>query len=170
MVARNRSNLAVGVLLIVLGAWFLAIQFAPGLTSWLTPRFSWPLIVVTVGVFLFMLGLLTGAPGMVVPACMVGGIGGILYWQNVMGNWVSWSYAWALIPGFLGVGVILQGLLEGHARQSFTGGAWLIMISALLFLVFGSIFGGVTLFGPYWPVLLIILGVIGLVRALWPGR
>jgi hypothetical protein len=170
MAPRNRSNLAVGVLLIVLGGWFLAVQFVPGLAAWVNVRFAWPLIVAAVGLGLFVFGLLVGAPGMVIPACIVGGIGGILYWQSVTGNWASWSYAWALIPGFVGVGVMADGLLEGHARQSFTGGAWLIVISAVLFLVFGSIFGGVTVFGPYWPVLLIILGVIGLVRALSPGR
>ena len=42
--------------------------------------------------------LLTGQPGMLVPACIVGGIGGMLYWQNLTGDWASWSYSWSLIP------------------------------------------------------------------------
>ena len=64
---------------------------------------SWPLIVVAVGAGLLVLGLLVGAPEMAIPAVIVGGIGGILYYQNLSGNWASWSYLWTLIPGFSGL-------------------------------------------------------------------
>jgi hypothetical protein len=36
----------------------------------------------------------------------------------------------------------------------------MILISLALFLVFGSFLGGFALLGPYWPVLLIGLGVL----------
>ena len=95
------------------GLLFLAGQLFPGMFGRIGP-FTWPVIVVGVGVFLFVLGLITGNPGMSVPACVVGGIGLLLYWQNATGNFASWAYAWTLIPGFVGVGVILEGLLAGH--------------------------------------------------------
>jgi hypothetical protein len=163
---RRRSSLAGGLVLILLGAWFLVAQWVPGLQVWL----SWPLIIVGVGALLLIIGLLTGVPAMAVPACIVGGIGGLLYWQNATQNWESWAYAWVLIPGFVGVGIVLSGLLGGEARQSVRGGGWLILISLVLFTVFGSLFGAPGLLGPYWPVLLILLGLLVLVRPLFRSR
>ena len=159
----RRSGLSVGILLIALGLLFLAGQLAPGLLGWAGP-FTWPLIVVGVGVFLLLLGLVTDTPGMAVPACIVGGIGVLLYWQNATGNFASWAYAWTLIPGFVGVGVILEGLFSGRFGNALVGGGWLILISLVMFTVFASFMGGPQLVGVYWPVLLILLGVIALVR------
>jgi hypothetical protein len=167
---RRGSNLALGLLLILLGVGFMAVQLVPGLRAWMDIEYSWPLIVVGVGVFLLVLGLLTGAPAMAVPACIVGGIGGLLYWQNATSNWESWAYVWTLIPGFVGVGVVLSGLLGGETRQSVLGGVWLILISLVLFAVFGSFFGALGLVGPYWPVLLIALGLLLLLRSLFRPR
>jgi hypothetical protein len=163
---RQRTGLAFGLLLILLGAWFLAAQLVPGLQEWARVEISWPLILVAVGVFLLLLGLLVGAPGMAVPACIVGGIGGLLYWQNLTGNWESWAYAWTLIPGFIGLGTILAALLGEGGRGTAANGFWMILTSLILFAIFGSLFGGLEVFGPYWPALLIVLGVAMLVRAL----
>jgi hypothetical protein len=167
---RRRSNLVVGLLLILLGVWFIAVQFVPELRAWMDIEYAWPLIIVGVGVLLLVVGLLTGAPAMAVPACIVGGIGGLLYWQNATGNWESWAYMWTLIPGFVGVGVVLSALLGGETRQALSGGAWLILISLVLFAVFGSFLGGLGLLGPYWPVLLIALGLLALLRPLFRSR
>ncbi|MBN1146900.1 MAG: hypothetical protein JXA78_06575 [Anaerolineales bacterium] len=162
---RSGCNLILGLALILLGGWFLAVQFFPALNEWIDIDFTWPLIIVGVGVFLLLFGLAFNAPGMAVPACIVGGIGGLLYWQNATGNWESWAYAWALIPGFVGVGVILAGVLEGRLRQALSGGGMLVVISLVLFSIFASFLGGPRLFGMYWPVLLILLGLWMLLRA-----
>ena len=97
----TRSAAVGGVLLILLGALLLVVQINPAWRGWLGLEWSWPLIVVAVGLGLFIMGLVTGAPGMAIPACIVAGIGGILYFQNLTGSWLSWSFAWALIPGFV---------------------------------------------------------------------
>jgi len=162
----RRSSLASGLVLIVIGAVFLAIQFVPGLQVWI----SWPLIIIGVGLLLLIIGLLAGVPGMAVPACIIGGIGGLLYWQNATGNWDSWAYAWALIPGFTGVGVILSGLVSGEIRHSLGAGGWLILISLILFAIFGSFFGAIGVLGTYWPVLIIALGLFSLIRPLLRRR
>src|SRR4030042_6527958 len=99
---RTRSNIILGLLLILLGAWFMPRQLYPNLPLWSYFNFSWPWYVIGVGVLLLLLGLLFAAPGMAVPACIVAGIGGTLYWQDATGNWQSWSYVWTLIPGFVG--------------------------------------------------------------------
>jgi hypothetical protein len=166
MDSQRRSSLAGGLVLVLLGALFLAVQWVPGLQLW----FSWPLIIIGIGVLLLIVGLLTGVPAMAMPACIVGGIGGLLYWQNATGNWESWAYAWTLIPGFVGVGMVLSGLLGGDTRQTVRGGGWLILISLVLFAVFASFFGALGLVGSYWPVLLIVLGLLLLAQSLFRSR
>ncbi len=162
--SRQRSNTILGVLLILAGAAFLAQQFYPSLPVWRYFTFSWPWYVVGVGVLLLVLGLLAGAPGMAVPATIVAGIGGLLYWQNATGKWDSWAYAWTLIPGFVGLGIILEGLLGGKFRSGLRAGGSLVVISAILFVVFASFLGGPALLGTYWPVLLILFGVWFIIR------
>lgn len=162
---RHQSNLVAGILLIAVGALFLAGRLVPGWDQWLAIEMTWPFIVVGVGVLLLFLGLLTNAPGMAVPACIVGGIGLLLYYQNLTGDWDSWSYAWALIPGFVGVGILLSGLL-GEGKKPVREGLNLIMISLVMFAVFGSFFGALGLVGAYWPVLLIALGAFIMIRSL----
>ena len=159
----TRSGLGVGILLIALGLLLLAGQLFPGIFGRIG-AFTWPMIVVGVGVFLFVLGLVTGNPGMAVPACIVGGIGLLLYSQNATGNFASWAYWWTLIPGFVGVGVILEGLLAGHFGRGLVSGGWLILISLVMFTIFASFLGGPQFLGVYWPVLLIGLGIIALVQ------
>ena len=165
---RTKTNVIGGTLLILLGLLFLVYQIMPERFSFFQVEMGWPLIVVAVGAGLLVFGLLVGAPGMAVPACIVGGIGLLLYWQNATGNWESWAYAWTLIPGFVGIGTILTGLLGGgRLRDALEGGLWLILISLVLFAIFSSFLGGMNFFGPYWPALLILMGVLLLVRNLF---
>jgi hypothetical protein len=145
---------------------FLVAQIVPGWENW----FEWPMFIIGIGVVLLVIGLLTGSTGMAVPACIVGGIGGILYYQHVSGDWTSWAFAWTLIPGFVGVGILLAGLLAGKLRKSLREGGQLILISLIMFTIAGSFFGAIGLsgLGDYWPVLLIALGVLILLGRLLP--
>lgn len=165
---RRASSLGAGIILILLGGWFLAGRFIPELQTFQIERFTWPLIVILVGAAMLILGLLSGSPQMAVPAFIIGGIGGILYWQDTTGSFDSWSYMWALIPGFVGLGTIVHGLLTGDIRRRVMRGLRSILVSVVLFLIFGSFFGGLQLLGPYWPILVIGVGVYMLVRALIP--
>jgi hypothetical protein len=107
---------------------------------------------------------------MAVPACIVAGIGGILYYQNATNDWGSWAYMWSLIPGFVGVGTILSGLLGEDTRNNLRHGFNLMVTSVILFLVFATIFGGLEILGPYkeyWMAgLLGLLGAWFIVRGL----
>jgi hypothetical protein len=160
MDVQRRSNLALGTVLILLGLVFLATQLVPGLGLIL----SWPWIVIGVGAALLVIGLLVGAPDMAVPACIVSGIGGILYYQNLTGDWTSWSYAWALIPTFVGVGMLLAAVLGGRSRGAYREGLRTLVVGVVLFLVFGSFFGAFTWLGAYWPLLLVAAGLLVLVE------
>ena len=160
---RTRSNLAIGLILVLVGAYFLGRQFFPDFVLFRTV--TWPMIVIGVGALLLVLGLLSGQPGMAVPAAVVGGIGGLVYFQNATGNWESWAYAWTLIPGFAGLGGLLAALLGDNPRQSVRWGINSILTSLVLFAIFYTIFSGKGL-GIYWPVLVIVLGVWLLIQAL----
>jgi hypothetical protein len=161
-----------GLVLIILGGLFLLFRMVPGLLGWAGGS-SWPLIIVGVGIVLLLIGAVTGAAGMAVPAAIVGGIGALLYWQNATGNWQSWAYAWTLIPGFVGVGMLIAGLLDGKG-EPVKGGLWLMAISLILFAIFSAIMapfvGGPVLLGRLWPVMLILLGLLLLGRALFSSR
>lgn len=170
MSRRGRSSLVIGMLLVLFGVVWLVVELVPGLSAWVGETLDWPVIIVGVGFLLLVLGLLTGEPGMAVPACIVGGIGGLLYWQNATDNWESWSYVWALIPGFVGVGVVVSGLLGEDTRRSLRDGGQLILVSLVMFLIFGALAGALGSLGEYWPVLLILLGLVMLVRMLFRSR
>jgi hypothetical protein len=164
---QRRTGIVGGIILILLGGWLLAVQLVPGLEHLFNIELTWPVFVIAAGVVTLIIGLLTGAPGMAVPACIVGGIGILLYYQNATGNWESWAYAWTLIPGFAGIGAILAGLLGDNPRRSYRDGLNLIVISAIMFLIFGSFLGGLNLLGQWWPLLLILLGGWLLIRPLF---
>jgi hypothetical protein len=169
MSRRKKSNITSGLVLILIGVVLLTLQVFPGLRAWFNFTFTWPMIIIFVALGLLVIGLLTGEPDMAVPACIVGGIGGILYFQTIgILTWESWAYLWTLIPGFVGVGILIAGLLN-WSRKQIGEGLESILVSAVLFTIFGSLFGdifGRFPFRIYLPFALIALGVFMFIRAL----
>ena len=135
---QGRSQLALGVILILLGAWFLMDKSVPAFHALFNQYTKWPVNMLLIGGGIFIFGLVLGQPGMSVPAAIVAGLGGIFYYQEATKNFQSWSYMWALIPGFVGVGTILAGLLGENIASNLKHGLNLMVISAVLFLVFSS--------------------------------
>lgn len=167
---QNRSNLALGLILLIVGGWLLATRQVPELQAWMEDNFTWPMWVIGAGAIVFIIGLFTGSPDMSVPASIIAGIGGILYYQNQTGDYGSWSYMWALIPGFVGVGSVLAGLLGDNTRRNIGGGLRLIATSAVLFLIFATLFGGLDILGEFGlPIVLILLGLYVLARGFIGG-
>jgi len=157
---QGRSQLALGVLLILLGAWFLLDRTVPAFHGFFEQYTEWPINLLLIGGVIFILGLVLGSPGLSVPAAIVAGIGGIFYYQETTGNYESWSYMWALIPGFVGLGSVLAGLLGDNTAHNLKRGMNLMVVSAVLFLVFSAFLGGWDILGDYGPaILLILLGV-----------
>jgi hypothetical protein len=168
---RNRTQLALGIILILLGGWLVATKQIPELQTWLLHNYVWPMWVIGAGAIILIIGMLVGAPGMAVPACIVAGVGGILYYQNATNDFSSWSYLWTLIPGFVGVGSILAGLLGDNTRHNLGQGINALATSAVLFLIFATVLGGLKLLGSYGlPVILILLGVYIIARGIMRSR
>lgn len=162
------TSIAWGLILILIGGFLLAAQFYPQLKFWENMSIPWPAWLVGIGILLLVIGLLTGTPDMAVPAMITAGIGGILWYQDITGDWGSWAYLWALIPGFIGLGIILAGLLGGKLRENLRSGLWLVTISLVLVTVFGFLFRS-DLISTYWPVALIAVGLLILVQPLVRG-
>lgn len=155
----RRSNLVFGLILLLVGGFFLAAQLVPQLSNIIRIDYAWPLWVVGVGLIFLVMAVAVRAPGLAVPASIISGIGAILYYQNRTGAWETWSYAWTLIPGFVGVGIIIMNLLEGRFLEGLRQGFGPIMVSLIMFGIFASFLGGPAAFGQLWPLLLIALGV-----------
>ena len=162
---QNRTNLFLGVLLILIGAWLVVTRQVPAVHDWMENNFTWPMWTIGAGLLVLLIGLITGAPSMAVPASIIAGIGGILFYQNATDDFGSWSYMWTLIPGFVGVGTILAGLLGENTRANLARGVNLLLTSAVLFLIFSTFLGGLNLLGEYGAAIILIgLGLYVLVR------
>lgn len=160
--APKKGNLVFALILIVLGVWFTAVQLYPPVQQIAYGSTTWPFQVIGFGALLALAGLLAWAPGLMIPAAIIAGIGGLLYWQNLTGQWASWAFAWTLIPAFVAVGLLLFGLLA-RKPGAILGAAWTFFGSLVLFGVFGWAFGQLKLAGMVWPALLILLGLLVLI-------
>jgi hypothetical protein len=167
MKSPTASSLRTGTALVLIGIVFLLLQIVPGAPEIFKGENTPALVLFGIAILLALIGIAAGTPGIAIPVCIVAGIGGIFYWQSALGGgYNSWSYAWALIPGFVGVGIFLNELLSGRPLRGLSEAVGPIAFSIVLFLIFGSAFGGITMLGVYWPALLIVLGVLVMVRPL----
>lgn len=152
----GRTQLVLGVILILLGAWFLLDKSMPAFHATFEKYTVFPFNMFLIGAVIFIIGLVTGQPGLSVPAAVVAGLGGIFYYFQNIGSYADW-YMWFLVPGFVGIGSILAGLLGDNTAHNIKRGLNTMVVSAVLFLVFSSFFGGWDLLGNYAPAILLIL-------------
>ena len=95
---KRRGNIAGAILLIGVGAFYLAMAVVPGFREVAYGKTTWPLQIIALGALFFVAGIFSFSPALFIPGSIVTGVGGILYYQNLTGNWGSWAYVWALIP------------------------------------------------------------------------
>lgn len=164
---RNRMTWVLGAGLILLGLFSLVGQFF----GWGGMGNLWPLVVVGVGVAFFV-GMVLGGKdvaGLAIPGSILTGIGLILLAQNLFSWWETWSYSWALIISFVGIGMVIQGYWSDNPDQRRRG--WETARTGLiLFLIFGALFefifsatglsgrGGQAL----WAIVLVVAGALQL--------
>jgi hypothetical protein len=170
----NRSNnagaLIGGAMLIAFGLLALAGQVFHNL-NW---GFFWPFIVIGIGAIFFVAMFAGGkqAAGFAIPGSVISGIGLVLLFENITGDWESMSYFWALIILFVGTGIYIMGAYGGDTNQK-QAGLRVMKVGLILFVIFGvffeMIFSGVT--NNLFPILLIALGgYLVLVRSGLFGR
>ena len=163
--SERRTTVAIGVLLIVLGAALILARQA-GLDL---ARFGWPLFVIIPGVALFAFAFAIGGragSGLAIAGGITTMTGIVLAVQNATGLWATWAYAWALVaPGGAGLGLFLYGLLT--RQQDFVaGGRGMLLVGLGLFVGFAIFFEGIIglsgdrliPFDTVLPVLLVAIG------------
>lgn len=165
---RKRSGVVGGILLILFGGFFLVWQVFPELLENLLGNwFDWPVIIIGVG-FVFLLASVLGqVGGLAIPGCIIGGIGLILAWQNATGAWESWAYIWALIPGFVGLGLVFASVLGKNNPGERRVGAIMLAISLAVTSFFASMFTYQLAYDFVWPIVLILLGGFLMIKAIF---
>ncbi|MCC7117705.1 MAG: hypothetical protein IT310_04200 [Anaerolineales bacterium] len=153
---RGRSQLTFGLVLILLGVGFLLNQTVPAFHNFFEAYSKWPMNMFLIGGLVLLFGLLVGQPGLAVPAALIAGIGAIFSYQNKFLSPEAW-YVWLLIPAFVGLGVLIQGLLGDNASYNLQRGLKLIAVGVGLFLILSAIYGSLPWLGAYAPALLLIL-------------
>ena len=162
----KRENLVWGIILILVGGAFLLNQFFPALFG----GFSWPWILVGLGVIFTLASLIGRVGGLMIPGIILLGLGGIFLYQVRTDDWDSWAYIWALIPVFAGLGMVLGGLYDAEMRPARPAGLIMIVAGLVGYAVFGGAFGLDPSILRFWPVLLILFGVWVLIKALRPAK
>jgi hypothetical protein len=164
------GGLTVGIILVVVGVLFLAGQF---LSVDLTRSF-WPLFIIVPGLAFYIAMFLGGknVAGLAIPGSVITMVGLILLVQNTFGLYRTWSYAWALIPTAVGIGLFVMSVWGEHPETR-VAGKRLMQIGIGLFLAFGIFFEFVIGISSrqsasQWalPVLLIAFGVFLLANRL----
>ena len=163
---KQRAIIAAGCVAIALGVLVILGSFLPPGSRVV----SWPLIIIGVGATFLFFGGGTSAVGLVIPGAIVLGIGCMLYVQNLTGWWDSWAFAWALIPGFTGLGLYLFDRLTRASPGVRLTARILLAVSAVLFLVFAAAVGQHTWAWITLGGVLVAAGVLVVLRAVGPRK
>lgn len=163
--------------LIVLGALFLALNLT-GIT--VTIESWWPLLIVVPGLAFFVpVFLPTGRQAhkalsaLAIPGCVTTTVGLTALYSSLTDRWEAWTYLWTLPVGAIGLGLITASLLGDWSPGVTRAGRRLLGLSLLAFVILCVIFE-VLIFGGmarlYWPVILVLIGMLQLVWVLRPRR
>ena len=145
---RNTDSIVGGVVLIIIGAGLLIAQFTPDLGRY---------VVLVIGIGLLAIFVVNRAYGALVGGSIVTGVGaGIIIGASTTGELAGAAVLLSLGAGFLAIWVISYLLrLEGRHWWPVVPGLILGSIGAAL--VIG---GKATDLLSYWPVILIVIGVL----------
>ena len=172
---RAGSGVALGIVLVVVGLFFLVVSLANVDLG----AYAWPLFVIVPGLTLLIVGFVSLGTGAAIPGGILTMVGLVLAYQNSSGNWASWVYVWPLVaPGGVGVGLFLQGMRDRNPALIKQGRS-LLLIAFLIFMIGFVFFESILhmtgtdygLFGKAaLPFLLVVIGVGLLIRSLQRSR
>jgi len=160
----NRGSIFGAILLIGMGVLFLALEIAG-----ISISKTWPITFLALGSVCFLPPLLwpslrSGLAAFCIPGAVLLTLGGIFFYNTLSGDWASWSYAWIMLNGGVGLGLVLASWIGGWAREITSIGWWMIVVSAVVFSIFATLFGGSVLKAA-GPVMLILCGAWLLIRS-----
>ncbi len=172
-----RASVVAGITLIIAGILFFLIQVVGLVFNIDLSALTWPFFIIVPGLVIFVVALFLPADaglGFGMFGGMVTATGLILLYQNLTNHWESWAYAWALIaPTSTGASQWIFGILRKRADWARIGSNQ--MVIGLVIFVVGAAFFELVLNisgrrfpwgGIVWPLLLVLLGLILLLRSL----
>ena len=160
----KKGSIITGIILILIGAFLFVMQLYPALSNWIT----WPMIILGIGLLFLISSIVSGNGDLAIPGMINTGIGAILLYQNVTGDWGSWSYMWTLILAFIGLGILLSNLINRTSVDR--GGLYLLIISLAAFAAFFFAEHYHIRKDLLWPAGIILVGVLVIVRNIGRGR
>jgi hypothetical protein len=148
-------------------AWLVLGLAAAGALWFWRGQLEWPVVPAGIGALFLLVALVSGVGPFAIPGSILGGIGLLLAWQNATGTWETWAYTWALIPGLVGLGLFLAFL---RSRTMRIIGLTMLGWSLVVFTIFGVVFAGEGQFASFWPVALILAGIVVLAQTAFTRR
>lgn len=178
---QNRPRLIIGVILVLLGIFFLFGEFLDQVFHIRINQYVWPLTILVPGVLIYLMAFITDVKAgrnLITVGSIISAVGFLLFVQNLTGWWATWAYAWALIfPTSIGLGQMLFGLLR--QQDDLLREGWRLTRIGLVILLVGVVFfelligiSGFRFFGLRgfcFPALLVIFGLVVIFRNLLAG-
>jgi hypothetical protein len=162
----NRGSLIAGIGLISLGALFIIFNLIPGFRI-----DTWPIIFIVAG-FGFCLPALAwpdsrkGLAALFIPGVIICVLGLIFLFNTLTNDWRIWAFAWILIPGSVGLGMMLAAQVGGWSRSVWVVGTWMGILCLALFAVLAALFGDSDAIHYVGAGILLLMGIYLLVRSL----
>lgn len=161
----NRGTIVLGTFLIAVGVIYLLLNLIPGVELGKT----WPVIFFVLAAGFYLPALLwqsarTGLAGLFIPGTIMLVLGLIFTYDVLTEDWASWAYSWLLIPGGVGLGLILGSTYGSWGHGTTQVGTWMLAVSGGLFALFATIFGQNDVIRTVAPVIIILAGVLILLR------
>lgn len=138
----DRGSLIVALFLIGLGALFLVFNLVPGLSL----GRAWPVIVLLIAAGFFLPPLIweewrVGLVALFIPGSVLGTAGLIFFYNTLTDDWISWAYAWLLIPAAAGFGIALASRIGKWDQVVTRIGRWVLGLNLAAFSFFAAFFG-----------------------------
>lgn len=162
----KRGTMAAGIILVALGAVFFALNLIPGIVTAKT----WPLVLVVLGIGFCLPAVIWPAQkqslaGLFIPGSILLVLGAIFLFNTLTGIWSVWAIAWMLIPGSVGLGLVLGAHIGKWDKSVTQVGMWMLVLSLALFALFASMYGNVVV-KSIGAGLLVVTGLVLLIRSL----
>lgn len=168
----RRVSLFFGGFLVLLGGLVLLGNVLPLLgVAPLAWGQLWPAVFIVLSLMFFLPPFIfpaarAGLAGLYIPGAIVLVLGLIFQYQVLTRDWLSWAYAWLLIPGSVGLGLMLGAWVGKWGKGASITGAVMFGIFLGLFGLFATFLAQSTVLRIAGPIMLIVLGVLQLIRSL----
>lgn len=161
----NRGTMIAGIVLVVLGAVFFALNLIPGIDA----KRTWPLILVVLGIGFCLPAFIwsesrQNLAGLFIPGFILLVLGAIFLFNTLTSIWSIWAIAWMLIPASVGLGLIVAAYVGKWDRSVRQVGKWMLVISMSLFALFAAMFSNIVI-KSIGAGILVITGLFLLIRS-----